>query len=61
VAVRPDRDLALAEDELFEAELFFDLDFGAPLADSIVAAERVRTIARNVERALSRASDATVI
>jgi hypothetical protein len=58
VAVLPDRDFDL---DRAEAELFFDLDFGAPLAGSIVATERVRTITREVERALSRASDANVI
>jgi hypothetical protein len=58
-AVLPDRDFV--DLDRAEAELFFDLVFGAPFAGSMVATERVRTITRKVERALSRANDATVI
>ena len=62
-AVRPDRefDFDRAEAELFEAAPFFDLDFGAPLAESIVVTETRRAIARRVERALARASNTAVI
>jgi hypothetical protein len=55
----PDRDFV--DLDRAEEELFFDLVFDAPFAGSIVATERVRTITRKVERALSRANDATVI